>query len=191
MTFAVGNVHLGWDAEAEATAKALHINLGQDPVRKRTAGLAGPNDLVQFIGTVADWHSIGWGLAAWLAGKVGDDVYTAIKARIVKSLGPKPEHPAPVNDLPQAIATIAAEIQERGGSFCLKVLPADQDNRAEVTRFDGEVALPRVQATDAILVARHLLEASINAQAILDRTVATGTVEDKDGMVLPTLKIDD
>lgn len=117
MTVAIGVVYDRWAESADDLAAVLQENLGTPPVRARTYGLAGPNDVVQWIANAAEWKMLAIGLGGWLLGKVGDDVYSAIKDRLTSKLkGLDTQHAA---KLAEGVNETTKRVQAAGGDIIL------------------------------------------------------------------------
>lgn len=79
----IGLVKEDYRSEAESLAQSIAASTGKETRVEPLGSLAGPNDVVQWIGDHAFWLWMAKEGAAWLADKVASEVYEALKHRLM------------------------------------------------------------------------------------------------------------
>jgi hypothetical protein len=171
-------VAIAWDKyddEAKRLAEIVEA-FGEKPIRAQRQPLAGPNDVLMWIGDPDHWATVGLAVLVFLRGKIADDAYDFLKKRMLAKFGGRAAPEAPDATI-EAITAIVREMRAKGGTFQLKVSyeappPAGGDAVVIVSPLIHYFPPLDEGGAGEIMVARHLVETALNAE-----TLATASPE--------------
>jgi hypothetical protein len=169
MTIAVGFVYDAWKSDADQLALTLAKNLRVEPVRAQSFGLAGPNDVLQWVASYAEWKAIAFGLTFWLADKMAGDLYELLKEKVLKAFGSDTETDSKIKDvgnLAADLSKIVQDVQHNGGDVLLTTRETPVSDGETLDRSTATVYLPPLSSNASVATARLIIQFATSIAAI-------------------------